>query len=346
MCPHNGIVYKGINYDVGTNYMPGVMSREVWNVNLAKQDMDIIRNELNCNAVSIYGKDINRLIECATVALESDLHVWLQPRLVDANQDDLLDYLTKTAKEAELLRIQYGNVTFNMGCEYSLFASGIIPGKNFSQRALMLTLTWWLIPFYNMKLNSFLKKAVSTIREHFHGETLYGAGSWESVDWSIFDLVGLNYYMDSSNASNYAEELRKFQRFNKPVVITEFGCCCFEGAAQMGGGGFRIIKWNKTPPRLKGHYTRNESVQSEYISNLLDIYEQENIYGAFVFSYMEPTNLFSPDPLYDLDMASYGIVTAYPKDIDLSGANVTIKPKKAFYEVAKRYKTIYLKTEG
>ena len=114
---HSGIIYKGINYDVGTNYMPGIMSREVWSLNLAKQDMNIIRRELNCNAVSIYGKDIDRLIECATVALERDLYVWLQPRLVDANQDDLLDYLSRTAKEAEQLRVQYGRVTLNVGCE-------------------------------------------------------------------------------------------------------------------------------------------------------------------------------------------------------------------------------------
>jgi len=345
MSTHNGIGYKGINYDVGTNYMPGVMSREVWSLNLVKQDMNIIRSELNCNAVSIYGKDIHRLIECATVALERDLHVWLQPRLVDATQEDLLDYLSRTAKEAEQLRTQYSRVTFSVGCEYSIFASGIIPGKNFSQRVMMLTGTWWLIPLYNMKLNRFLKKAVNTIREHFHGEISYGAGTWESVDWNVFDLVGLNYYMDSSNANNYTEELRKFHRYNKPVVITEFGCCCFEGAAEKGGGGFRIIDWNTTPPRLKGHYTRNEEVQSEYLLKLIDIFEQESIHGAFVFSYMEPTNLFNPDPLYDLDMASYGIVTAYPKDTDPSALNVPIKPKKAFYEVAKRYSTSGDKTE-
>ena len=319
--------------------MPGVMSREVWSTDLAKKDMEIIRNELNCNAVSIYGKDIHRLIECATVALEQGLHVWLQPRLVDANQEDLLDYLLKTAKEAERLRKQYGKVTFNVGCEYSIFASGIIPGKNFSQRAIMLTATWWLIPRYNMILNRFLKRVASKIREHFRGDITYGAGAWESVDWSSFDLVGLNYYMDSGNEKNYAAELRNFHRHGKPVVITEFGCCCFEGAAEKGGGGFRIINWNKKPPRLKGHYKRNEGVQSEYISKLLKIYERENIHGAFVFTYMEPTNLYSPDPLYDLDMASYGVVMAYPKETDPSAAGVHCRPKKAFYEIARLYST-------
>ncbi len=66
-------------------------------------------------------------------------------------------------------------------------------------------------------------------------------GLKESVDWSVFDLVGLNYYMDSNNSSTYTEELRKFHRYNKPVVITEFGCCCFEGVAEKGGGGFQHI---------------------------------------------------------------------------------------------------------
>ncbi len=79
---------------------------------------------------------------------------------------------------------------------------------------------------------------------------------------------------------------------------------------------------------------------------VFNIFEQENIYGAFVFSFMEPTNLFSPDPLYDLDMASYEIVKAYPKDTNSSVTNVNIEPKKAFYEVAKRYGQVDVKQRG
>ena len=41
--------------------------------------MDMISNEINCNAVSIYGKVIDRLMECAKVALETDLMSGFNP---------------------------------------------------------------------------------------------------------------------------------------------------------------------------------------------------------------------------------------------------------------------------
>ncbi len=302
-----------------------------------QQDLLIIRNQLHCNAINIYGTDLQRLIECAETALKSGLHVWLQPRLVDVRPKELREYLSKAAKAAEQLRIQYDKVIFNVGCELSIFSSGIVPGRVFSQRAVMLSILWCLIPYYNMKLNSLLRQMTSAVREHFHGAVTYGAGAWETVDWKVFDIVGVNHYMDAANKGSYTEDLRKFYKFNKPVAITEFGCCCFEGAEDKGGGGFQIINWKKPKPQIKGSYIRNEEVQAQYIANLIEIYERENIYGAFIFTYMEPTNLYSPDPRYDLDMASYGVVTAYPKETDLEAPKLPFRPKKAFEEIARLY---------
>ena len=62
---------KGVNYDVGTvmfgnwrpDYDPKVVQRE----------LEIIKNDLHCNAVGISGKDIGRLVVTAEAAVSQGL---------------------------------------------------------------------------------------------------------------------------------------------------------------------------------------------------------------------------------------------------------------------------------
>jgi hypothetical protein len=80
------LTYKGVNYDTGTNYgAGGVLSREVWRPDLAGLEIQAIRDQLHCNAIGIFGTDVDRLAQAASVASEHGLYVWLQPRLVDAD---------------------------------------------------------------------------------------------------------------------------------------------------------------------------------------------------------------------------------------------------------------------
>ena len=223
----------------------------------------------------------------------------------------MLNHLAEVARAAEQLRKQHAHVTLNIGCELSIFMSGIIPRQNFLQRASWLGSWWWvwmLFPRFRHRLNVHLRKATAVARSHFEGQMTYGAGIWENIDWSMFDLVGLNYYRESSNQSSYMTDLRSFHSYNKPIVITEFGCCSFQGANKLGGSGDTIVDYTKLMPTLKGLYTRDEQVQADYLVDLLNIYKAENIYGAFVFEFTEPSHPYSPDPRHDLDMASYGIV--------------------------------------
>lgn len=332
------LTLKGINYDVGTNYGPGYLSRDAWNQDLIQSEIRVIRDELHCNTINIFGSDINRLVECATIALASDLQVWLQPRLIDSTPDEMLAHLSELSREAEELRKEYPNVTLNVGCELSIFMSGLIPGRSFLQRATWLGYMWWLwmlLPPFNYRLNAHLKKALSVARANFKGQITYGSGIWESVDWSEFDMVGLNYYRESSNQSSYVSDLRCFHRHNKRIVITEFGCCSFEGADKLGGSGDSIVDYTKPTPELRGTHIRNEKVQADYLIDLLNIYQSEGIYGAFVFEFTEPSHPHSNDPRSDLDMASYGIVKV-SKQPD---STLHWEPKQAFYELAKFYAT-------
>jgi hypothetical protein len=78
------------------------------------------------------------------------------------------------------------------------------------------------------------KHFLTVIREHFHGQLTYASGSWENVDWKVFDFVGIDYYRDGHNKKNYREKLRTYFKYEKPIIILEFGCCTYQGAEDKG----------------------------------------------------------------------------------------------------------------
>jgi|GEM_PF-3314059 len=55
---------KGINYDVGTDFL-GFMTRPVFDMENVRREFEIIRNDLNCNSVRISGCDFDRLMAAA-----------------------------------------------------------------------------------------------------------------------------------------------------------------------------------------------------------------------------------------------------------------------------------------
>ncbi|WP_166346260.1 abortive infection protein [Phytoactinopolyspora limicola] len=329
--------YRGVAYDTGTNNDHGdTLSREVWEPDLVSQELRAIREDLHCNAVGLYGTDLDRLAEAATMALEDGLNVWLQPRLVDANAQQTLDHIAKATRVAEELRCRYHNVTLNVGCELSIFAEGIIPGADYEQRSAKLASPrhWPLMPWYNRKLNTLLASAAKVARAGFDGAITYSAGMWERVNWERFDMVGLDYYRLPYNHATYATNLRKHHRHGKPIVITEFGCGSYRGAEEKGPSGHEIIDHDSPVPHITGGHVRDEQVQADQLAELLDIYEAEGVHGAFVFEFIEPSYPHSADARYDLDMAGYGLVKVLPRT---AAQPYRWQPKKAFDTVATRY---------
>jgi hypothetical protein len=334
------LTHRGVNYDTGTNYgAGGALSREMWRPDLARLEIHAIRDQLRCNAIGIFGTDVDRLVQAATVALEHGLYVWLQPRLVDAHPHQMLDHLAEAARAAEHLRRQYSTVNLNIGCELTIFSAGIIPGTTYQQRGARLSSprSWPLLPWYNRKLNALLGRAVTVTRSHFHGQVTYGAGLWERVDWRPFDIVGLNYYRVRFNQRRYAANLRRYLRHGKPVAVVEFGCASFDGAVDKGPTAHEIIDRSGSVPQITGRYARNEQVQADQLAELIGIYQAEGIDGAFVFEFIEPSNPHSDDPVQDLDMAGYGIVKVLP---DQRGGSYRWEPKAAFHSVARLYESL------
>ncbi|WP_405069655.1 hypothetical protein OG558_08135 [Kribbella sp. NBC_01510] len=187
---------KGVAYDTGTGFV-GDDSRMLWRNSIMRGEIHAIRHRLHANWVSIYGSDVRRLTDTATAALEQGLTVSIQPRSFDEPQaDELEKLLRKVAVEAERLRRRYDQeVILVIGCEFMLFTPGIVPGATFFERVEYLTKGEFDMAELQRKFRAFTARMVKVARSNFKGRITYGAASdLERVDWSLFDLVGLDYY--------------------------------------------------------------------------------------------------------------------------------------------------------
>ncbi|GAB2804392.1 hypothetical protein GCM10027176_06670 [Actinoallomurus bryophytorum] len=324
---------RGINYDTG--FFPGGrLSRERFDRETAGREMAVIADELHCTAVRITGGDAERLAVAGRCAAEAGLEVWFAPFPSDLTPGEMLPFFEDCADHAEEIRRGGAEVVFVTGCELSLFAAGFLPGEDIfgrlegvmsgdpAVRAAFGTLT--------AKVNEFLAEAAAAVRGRFGGQVTYASGTWEDVDWTPFDIVAVDAYRDESNAGGFAGELRRRVTSGKPVVVTEFGCCTYRGAAGRGGTGWMIVDRDAEPLRIDGAYVRDESEQVTYLRELLEIFEQEGVDGAFWFTFAGYGLPHRADPEHDLDLGSYGVVK-------VGEDGVSQKPKEVFHALAAAY---------
>jgi hypothetical protein len=339
------MLLKGINYDVGSYFRKGKLSRPDFIEDDIKKEIEIISHDLHCDAVRISGYDIQRLIKASEYALELGLQVWLSPVCIDATREEALIYLVDCARAAEQLRLTYPGLILVVGCEYSLYLKGFLQGETLYDRlkrmfnpfGIFLNITGLRKSMYR-RLNLFLGEMVQKVRKEFSGKLTYASGTWENINWGLFDMVGIDHYRASYNKRNYSKQIAAYYKFNKPVCLLEFGCCAYEGAEDKGGAGWAITEFKDGRMMIKGQYIRDEDVQSDYILELLNIFRSEKVYAAFVFTFVNPRYTFNTNPLYDLDMASYGIVKPVDATNRDSYKGLPWVPKKAFYSLAEYYK--------
>jgi hypothetical protein len=337
--------YKGINYDVGIPTTHGTSSREVFDPQIVRREIEIIRNDLHCNAIRISGQDIERLVLAGDLAIQQGLEVWFSPSLPDATEEETLEYFAECAGAAEHLRQRSPTTVFITGVELTAFMRGLLEGDTPMQRLSTLMNPLRLIKStitkgsFHKNLNTFLSKANAIIRQNFHGRVTYASGPWEEVDWSPFDFVGIDYYRDAMNKKVYEKNLRGYFKHSKPVVITEFGCCTYQGAGDKGGYGWAVVDWEKSPPQLKPELTRDEAGQADYLIELLRVFEHEKVEGAFVFTFVSPGYPHHEDRIHDLDMASYSVVKTYEDHNGSTYKGMPWSPKASFFELANYYGT-------
>ncbi|MEU4192061.1 hypothetical protein AB0E69_09195 [Kribbella sp. NPDC026611] len=307
----------GVNYDTGFVY-DRRNTRRRFDADSVRRDLAVIADQLHAPAVRVSGDDPERLVTAAEAALAAGLDVWFSPMPMDLEPAEFIAYLADCAGHAETLRQSgRGEVVMVLGCELSLFCKGFVPGETAKERiAVMTDPATWSDPERQAELFAGLQRwtavqqeLVSAARSAFAGRITYAAGLWEDVNWELFDIVSVDAYRDAQNAATFADELASRSKWGKPVVVTEFGCCTYRGAADRGGIGWMIVDASTDPPALDGTYERREEEQVEYLLELVEEFDKLNLAAAFWFSFAGFELPHRPgDPRHDLDLAAYGLV--------------------------------------
>ncbi len=329
---------KGINYDTG--FSPGgVISRPEFDAEIVRREMRVIASELRCTAVRITGGQPERLSITAELAAAAGLEVWFSPFPCELATEELAPLFADCADRAEHLRRSGARVVLVTGAELTLFAAGFLPGGDFFERVKRVQApgpehhaAFAALP---AKLNGVLAETAAAVRERFSGLVSYASAPWEPVDWQPFDIVAIDSYRDATNAGGFRAELRRYLGHGKPLAVTEFGCCCYAGAADRGGMGWAILDEFADPPRLDGDYQRDEAQQAGYLEDLHAIFEEEGVDLSFWFTFAGYNLLHNAEPRQDLDLISYGVVTMLEAGPPAGYQGLGWQPRQAFGALAK-----------
>jgi hypothetical protein len=308
---------KGINYDTGF-LNAGTSTHEPFDPDVVRREMRIIRDDLQCDAVRITGGDVNRLEVAAIHAADAGLEVWFCPFINDLTQDAVLTLLADCADRAERLRRRGAKVVLLTGSELSLFTIGFLPGDTLAERLACLAdipRLREMIGEIRPRINAFLRQAVDVVRARFGGPVSYASLPMEGIDWAPFDIIATDAaYRSAVTAQNFRETVRAFvaqgRAQGKVVAATEFGCATYRGAGNVANYVDTIIVWGEDgrPARLNGEYERDENEQATYVRELLDVFAEEGVDAAFVYTFARYDLPYRDAPHVDLDLASAGVV--------------------------------------
>ncbi len=298
---------RGIHYDVGTT-PDGRSSRPVFDPVVVQREMHVIATDLRCTAVRIAGQDLDRITVAARFAAYPGLQVWFSPHPCEMTQGQLRPYFLDCAQRAEQLRCDGADVVLVTGCELSLFTVGYLPGASFGERMHTLTASpeqrAEALASIPAQLNGFLGTIASAAREVFHGPLTYASIAIEHVDWTPFDIVGIDHYRSQRNAATYQQQLRTHAVHGKPIAVTEVGCCTYRGAGDLGAAGWLILHADGT---ITPGTVRDEHEQVRYMHAVLPVLWAEGVDTVFWFTLAAYTLPHRPDPARDADVGSYGI---------------------------------------
>jgi hypothetical protein len=343
--------YRGVAYDTGTNFHTGQgeLSRTAWSKSQMLSEISLISDQLNANSVTVYGSDLDRLADTANAALERDLHVWLQPRLVDRPQAEILDHLAEAARLAESLRANGASISLTVGAVHLVFTPGLIAGDRYHERMAnvyadadhyLLTPTAVVdVAASAPRLNEFLGRAATVARGIFNGKLSYSAAPFEDVDWRPFDYIGLMYqYLPAYRTrEEHLAGIERYRRWDKPILISEFGTATYQGAEQKAFFFWDIVDRAKDVPTILDGYVRDESAQAAYHRTMFEIFEEAGVDGVAVSELIHPTHPHSYDPSLDLDMASMAIVKTIRDDVTDPASGYVWEPKESFHAIADYY---------
>ncbi|MEA5367695.1 hypothetical protein VA596_49750 [Amycolatopsis sp., V23-08] len=331
---------KGIGYDTGMAV--GGTIRRPFEPGLVRRELAIIRDDLHCTAVRLFGTDLDRIEFAAREAVALGLEVWFSPFPWNTHPEQILEQLADAAERAERLRVAGAEVVFVTGAELSLFNHGFLPGDTLPERVAGLVSrspeSQQALAGLPRRVNDFLARVVEAVRARFGGQVTYAAVPLERVDWTPFDIVSVDAHRSKEVEHLYREGIRTLVAAGKPVAITEFGCTTFRGAADLGARSGEILEYDgDVPVRLNGDYVRDEEEQAGYLRELLEVFTSEGVDAAFACTFVCYGLVYRPTPRDDLDMASWGVVKVLEEGSGETYPGLPWEPKAAFGALAACY---------
>jgi hypothetical protein len=179
---------------------------------------------------------------------------------------------------------------------------------------------------------------------------MYRSLVWEEVDWSSFDIIGVDHYWAEKIKDQYADMVKPLFTYGKPVINTGFGFSTTTApvsgvASTLGNVNGLSLALHQQPgigrfirPKLKVIDERSEALQAKRLVDNLRLIDKAGFSGAFIDMFIFPLRPYSDTPKYDLDRESSSLVeyfeggkhgTSYP--------DMTWEPKEAFRAVAEYY---------
>jgi hypothetical protein len=342
---------------LGVCYDAGVVMDIPWRPRLdaqtARREMAIIHDDLHCTAVRVMARDIGRLQLATEAALEAGLDVWCSPTVWDQGPDETVAATVPAAQAAERLRSAAPDrITFVVGGELTLFMRGILPGRRLADRLRNMMASGTIRSgAHNRPLNAVLARLEAAVRPVFGGPLTYASLPWEQVDWSRFDVVGVDHYRAARIKDRYVDMLAPLLATGKPVVNTEFGNPSCVGGDDMSAVSITsdidgVSLWLHSLPAL-GRFVRprvtkligrDEALQARELTETLAILDAAGIEGAFVSTFIFVIRPFDEDPRHDLDACSPGLVRPLTGGrLGTTFPDMPWEPKEGFRAVARSY---------
>jgi len=254
-------------------------------IEITEEKLDLIRDELACNAVIIFGEKEefeDDLIEASRLAIQKGFdRIYVTPEYQDLPVDETIEKIGQFAKKVKALRQMSEAIVFMVGHEFTLDAYGIVPGETYADRVhYVREHTDWMEKVYAV-LPGMFRKIVQVCKDYYGYQITYAATVWEAEDivpWSdpIFESVSSNAYVQDKvgwTQNCVMKHLSGLGKYGKPVNSTEWGCPTYKGAREQASSAFLDEDLAK--------YPYDEDDQVSYIAQYCDMLNKVNISGAF-----------------------------------------------------------------
>jgi hypothetical protein len=325
----------GVNYDLGAELARGELTRPASHERFYRDELTAIRDQLHVGSVGLYGSVPEQLFAGLETAADLGLDIRLQTRLNFLPETEMVERLIAVATEAERVRQAGIPIVLDVGCEYMLFADGLIEGDDFFEKVEAINagnVDWEAVI---VRMLTMLDTLATAARSVFGGPLTYSDTPEIPDVWEAFDIIGIDHYLSSETAATYTESIDALTAAGKPVWVNEFGCPPWRGASEAGGMAWDIVDYEVFPPQIVAGIERDEEEQARTIVGTLGLIEQSQAERAYLYEFITAGSTRSDEPRYDYDLTGYGIVSTWgeesPQPYEATGY---WEPKVAFGELA------------